>query len=240
MVRKLLVILFLVLSVYGCAGNKVEAPAAEETEEKKITKILLTAFEPFGGDDINPAKEAARLVKDEIGGVQIVKCYVPVVFGKSIDVVCDAIDDEMPDVVLMLGQAGGRGGVTPERVAINVDDTDSPDNEGKQPVDQKIREDGENAYFSTLPIKKMVGYMREKGIPAAVSDTAGTYVCNHLMYGVLYHIDKNHLDIPAGFVHVPFLDVQIEKYPGYPSLTMDEMVTAVEACLQAIIDSYGN
>ena len=154
-------------------------------------KILLTGFEPFGGETINPAKEAVKLVKKEIKGAQIVKCYVPVVFGKAIETVHEAMKKENPDVVLCIGQAGGRYEITPERVAINCDDGRIPDNEGNQPVDQPVFADGAPAYFSTLPIKKMVGYMKAANIPAAISNTAGTYVCNHLMYGVCYYIEKN-------------------------------------------------
>ena len=142
-------------------------------------KILLTGFEPFGGETVNPAQEAVQLVKDEIKGAQIVKCYVPVVFGKAIETVHEAMKKENPDVVLCIGQAGGRYEITPERVAINCDDGRIPDNEGNQPVDQPVFADGENAYFSTLPVKKMVEYMKNANVPAAISNSAGTYVCNH-------------------------------------------------------------
>ena len=147
-------------------------------------KVLLTGFEPFGGETVNPAKEAVKLVRDEINGAQIVKCYVPVVFGKAIETVHEAMIKENPDVVLCIGQAGGRFEITPERVAINCDDGRIPDNEGNQPVDQPVFADGAPAYFSTLPIKKMVEYIKAADVPASISNTAGTYVCNHLMYGV--------------------------------------------------------
>ena len=151
-------------------------------------KLLLTAFDPFGGEKINPALEAVKRVQDKIGDLEIVKLEVPTVFYKSIDTVTNAIEKEHPDVVLCIGQAGGRFDITPERVAININDARIPDNEGNQPLSGPIFEDGENAYFSSLPIKAMVAEIRKADIPASVSNSAGTFVCNHLMYGVLYTI----------------------------------------------------
>ena len=200
-------------------------------------KILLTGFEPFGGETVNPAQEAVKLVKDEIKGAEIVKCFVPVVFGKAIDTVYEAIKKENPDAILMIGQAGGRYEITPERVAINCDDGRIPDNEGNQPVDQPVFADGENAYFSTLPIKKMVENMKAHNIPAAISNTAGTYVCNHLMYGVLYHVDKEFPDKIAGFMHVPFLHEQVMNKKETASLSLNDVVTGIEASLEAIVDA---
>ena len=202
-------------------------------------KILLTGFEPFGGESINPAKEAVKLVKDEIKGAQIVKCYVPVVFGKAIETVHEAMKKENPDAVLLIGQAGGRYEITPERVAINCDDGRIPDNEGNQPVDQPVKADGPAAYFSTLPIKKMVEYMKAANVPAAVSNTAGTYVCNHLMYGVLYYLDKEFPDTIGGFMHVPFLHEQVMNKKETASLSKDDVVKGIKASLEAIIDTLG-
>ena len=202
-------------------------------------KILLTGFEPFGGESINPAKEAVKLVKDEIKGAQIVKCYVPVVFGKAIETVHEAMKKENPDAVLLIGQAGGRYEITPERVAINCDDGRIPDNEGNQPVDQPVMADGPAAYFSSLPIKKMVEYMKAANVPAAVSNTAGTYVCNHLMYGVLYYLDKEFPGTIGGFMHVPFLHEQVMNKKETASLSKDDVVKGIEASLEAIIDTLG-
>ena len=153
-------------------------------------KVLLTAFDPFGGESINPAQEAVKLVPEQIGQVDIVKCYVPTVFGKSVETVSEAIQSYLPDAVLCIGQAGGRPLLTLERVAINLDDAPIPDNAGNQPVDRTIFGDGKNAYFSTLPVKAMAAAIREAGIPATISYTAGTFVCNHLMYGVLYTLEN--------------------------------------------------
>ena len=200
-------------------------------------KVLLTGFEPFGGETVNPAQEAVALVKDEIKGAEIVKCYVPVVFGKAIETVHAAMVKENPDVVFCIGQAGGRFEVTPERVAINCDDARIPDNEGNQPVDQPVFADGANAYFSTLPIKKMVEYMKKANVPAAVSNTAGTYVCNHLMYGVCYYIAKEFPNAIGGFMHVPFLHEQVMAKANTASLSKEDVVKAIEASIEAIVDS---
>ena len=198
-------------------------------------KILLTAFEPFGGDTVNPAQEAVALIPAEVAGAQIVKVDVPVVFGKSIETVRQAMARENPDAVLCIGQAGGRIGMTPERVAINVDDGRIPDNEGNQPVDQPVFADGAPAYFATLPVKAMVTAIREAGIPASLSNTAGTYVCNHLMYGVLYHIAKSFPSMKGGFMHVPFLHEQVMNRPGTASLSKADIVRGIEAALEAIV-----
>ena len=198
-------------------------------------KILLKSFEPFGGDTVNPAQEAVALVRDEIAGASIVKVGVPVVFGKSVETVRAAMEAEKPDVVLCIGQAGGRFGLTPERVAINIDDARIPDNEGNQPLDSAIFEDGAPAYFTSLPVKAMVAAIREAGIPSSLSYTAGTYVCNHLMYGVLYHIAKSYPEMRGGFMHVPFLHEQIMNRPNTPSLSKEDIVRGIEAAIEAIV-----
>ena len=197
-------------------------------------KILLTAFEPFGGEAINPAKEALALVSDEVAGARIIKMEVPVVFGKAIETVLQAMKKEKPDAVLCVGQAGGRAGMTPERVAINIDDARIPDNAGNQPVDSPIFPDGAPAYFSSLPVKAMVQMIRDAGVPASLSNTAGTYVCNHLMYGVLYHIDKSFPGMKGGFMHVPFMHEQVMDKQNTPSLSREDIACGIEAALQAI------
>ena len=202
-------------------------------------KLLLTAFDPFGGDAINPALEAVKLVADKIGRFDIVKLEVPTVFRKSIDTVAKAIEEEKPDVVLCIGQAGGRFEITPERVAINVDDARIKDNEGNQPIDTKIFEDGENAYFTTLPIKAMVEAIREANLPAAVSNTAGTFVCNHLMYGVLYTLAKNYPNIKGGFTHVPFIPEQVaRRTPVAPYMALEDIKRGLEAAISAIDKNF--
>ncbi len=200
-------------------------------------KILVTAFDPFGGDSINPAQEAVRMLHDTISGAEIVKLDVPVVFGKSVAVVYEAMKKEKPDVTLCIGQAGGRFCITPERVAINIDDGRIPDNEGNQPVDQPIFEDGDAAYFASIPIKAMVDKIKSVGIPAAVSNTAGTYVCNHLMYGILYHIAKEFPGMKGGFVHVPFLHEQVLERRDVPSFSKEDIVKGLEAAIAAIAEN---
>jgi len=198
-------------------------------------KLLLTAFDPFGGEPINPALEAVKKVQDRIGGMEIEKIMVPTVFGKSVETVAAAIEKSRPDVILCIGQAGGRFDLTPERVAINCDDARIKDNEGNQPIDRAIFPDGENAYFSMLPIKAMVKYIRDAGIPASVSNTAGTFVCNHLMYGVLYTLHKKYPGIRGGFMHVPFVPSQVVNRPSpAPCLSLDDIVKGIEAAIRAI------
>ena len=196
-------------------------------------KLLLTAFTPFDGEKINPALEAVKLVKDRIGNILIVKLEVPTVFGKSIDTVREAIEREKPDFVLSIGQAGGRAEICPERVAINLDDARIPDNEGNQPIDEPIFPDGENAYFSTLPVKAMVEAIRKEGLPSSLSNSAGTYVCNHLMYGVLYYLDKRP-GMKAGFIHVPYIPEQTKNKKEMPALELSEIVRGLEAAITAI------
>lgn len=198
-------------------------------------KLLLTAFDPFGGSPINPALEAVKLVADQVAGVEIVKLEVPTVFGKSVATVAAAMDRHKPDAVLCIGQAGGRFDLTPERVAINLDDARIQDNEGNQPIDTPIFADGAPAYFTTLPIKAMVAAIREAGLPASVSNTAGTFVCNHLMYGVLYHIAKEHPGMKGGFMHVPFVPSQVvNRAAPAPSMCEQDIARGIEAAITAI------
>ena len=200
-------------------------------------KILLTAFEPFDGESINPALEAVSQVADRINETEIVKLVVPTVFYKSIDVVTAVIKEEQPDVVLCIGQAGGRCQLTPERVAINLDDARIPDNEGNQPIDRPIFPDGAPAFFSTLPIKAMVQSIRDAGIPASVSNSAGTFVCNHLMYGLLYTLEKQYPGVRGGFMHVPFTPKQAAiRNEAAPSMNVKDIVTGIEAAIIAIIE----
>ncbi len=199
-------------------------------------KLLLTAFDPFGGSPINPALEAVKLVADRIGDTEIVKMEVPTVFGKSVAAVTAKMAEVKPDAVLCIGQAGGRYDLTPERVAINLDDARIPDNEGKQPIDTAIFADGAPAYFSSLPIKAMVAKIREAGLPASVSNTAGTFVCNHLMYGVLYHIARSCPRVKGGFMHVPFVPSQTLHSPA-PSMNVQDIARGIEAAIVAIAEN---
>lgn len=198
-------------------------------------KVLVTGFDPFNNDTINPAWEAVSRLKDEIAGAQIVKLQVPTVFHKSIQVIREAMDREQPDVVLSVGQAYGRGDITPERVGINLSDATFADNEGYQPTDEPIFADGADGYFSTLPNKAMVEAIRAKGIPASVSTTAGTFVCNHVLYGVQYHVRKDFPNTRSGFIHIPCLPSQTVKLRGMPSMSLADDVIALEAAIEAIV-----
>lgn len=198
-------------------------------------KILLTAFDPFGGEKINPALEAVKLVKAEDLTAELIKLEVPTVFHKSIKSVQEAMRKHKPDAVLCVGQAGGRFQLTPERVAINLDDARIPDNEGQQPVDEPIFADGADAYFASLPIKAMVESIKAENLPAAVSNTAGTFVCNHLMYGVLYTIAKEFPQCRGGFIHVPFIPAQVVDKANTPCLSLNDIARGLTASLQAII-----
>lgn len=197
-------------------------------------KLLLTAFDPFGGETVNPAQEAVKMVSSRVGNVEIIKCVVPTVFGKSIKAVAAAIEDCRPDAVLCIGQAGGRADLTPERIAINLDDASIADNEGNRPVDTPIFPDGKPAYFSTLPVKAMVAAIRAAGIPASLSNTAGTFVCNHLMYGVLYTLEKYYPGVRGGFLHVPYIPSQVTGGRGIPSMSAADIVRGLEAAIAAI------
>lgn len=198
-------------------------------------KILLTAFDPFGGEKINPALEAVKLVKAEDLTAELIKLEVPTVFHKSIKTVQEAMRKHKPDAVLCVGQAGGRFQLTPERVAINLDDARIADNEGQQPVDEPVFADGADAYFASLPIKAMVESIKAENLPAAVSNTAGTFVCNHLMYGVLYTIAKEFPQCRGGFIHVPFIPAQVVDKANTPCLSLNDIARGLTASLQAII-----
>ncbi|MCC0719648.1 MULTISPECIES: pyroglutamyl-peptidase I [unclassified Clostridioides] len=198
-------------------------------------KVLLTGFDPFGGEPINPAQEAVERVKDNIKGSEIIKITIPTVMTKSVEAIDKAIQKHNPDIVISVGQAGGRFDITPERVAINVDDFRIKDNEGNQVIDTVIKEDGQPAYFSKLPVKAMAKHMNENKIPASVSNTAGTFVCNHVMYGILYMIDKKYPNIRGGFIHIPYVTSQIIDKKNTPFMSLEEIVKGLELAIEACI-----
>ncbi|WP_333850530.1 pyroglutamyl-peptidase I [Leclercia sp.] len=190
--------------------------------------VLITGFEPFGGETVNPSWEVVKLLDGMIiDDCRVVARQLPCVFGESLEVLNAAIDALQPSVVLAIGQAGGRVDVTVERVAINVDDARIPDNRGQQPVDVAIVPGGPAAWFSTLPIKAMVEALREAGIPASVSQTAGTFVCNHVMYGVLHKL-ADRPEVKGGFIHIPYLPEQAVAHPGAPSMATQTLKQALE------------
>ena len=199
-------------------------------------KILVTGFDPFGGETVNPALEAVKSLPSEIHGAEVHWVAIPTVFYKAAEVLETAIVRYQPDAVLCIGQAGGRAGLTPERVAINQDDARIPDNQGNQPIDTPIRQDGQAAYFSTLPIKAMVQAIKEEGLPATVSNTAGTFVCNHLMYQALYLADKKFPHMKSGFMHIPYMTEQVVNKPNTASMNLTDIVRGIEAAIGAIVD----
>ena len=199
-------------------------------------KVLVTGFDPFGGESINPAWEAVKVIKNEIAGAEIVTMQIPTVVGKSIEKIHNKMVEINPDIVIAVGQAGGRFGVTPERVAINVTDARIPDNEGNQPIDEPIFADGDTAYFSNLPVKAMVQAIKDAGYPASLSNTAGTYICNHVMYGILYYIRKEFPNVRGGFIHVPFAASQVVEKPNTPSMAIADITASLEAAIRAAVE----
>lgn len=201
-------------------------------------KVLVTGFEPFGREKINPSYEIVKALPSEIEKTEIIKKEVPVVYGKSIESVIEEMKRTSPNIVIMLGQAGGRSSITIERVAINVNDSKTFDNSKKILKGEPVMKDGPVGYFSTLPIYDIVkGLLRIK-IPAAISNTAGTFVCNSLFYGVMHEIAKKKLNIMAGFVHVPYLPVQTLKRPHLPSISFDDMVKGVKKAIITSVKEY--
>lgn len=197
-----------------------------------MKKVLITGFDPFGGEKINPALEAIKELKNsEFNNIDLSIKEIPTVFYKSIKVLEVAIDEIRPDVVICVGQAGGRSEITIERVAINVIDARIPDNENNQPVDVPIVENAAAAYFATIPIKDIAENIRKAGIPASVSNTAGTFVCNQLLYGLMHIINTKYNNIKGGFIHIPYLPEQALNYKNQPSMSLLNMVKALEVAV---------
>ncbi|KFI07205.1 pyrrolidone-carboxylate peptidase [Massilia sp. BSC265] len=201
-----------------------------------IKTVLLTGFEPFNKATINPAWEAVRALDGWSGaGFRVEVRQLPCVFGE-VNRVLEALVDELhPDIAIAVGQAGGRAEISVERVAINVDDASILDNAGQQPVDRPIRADGPAAYFSTLPIKATVAAMRGKGLTAGVSQTAGTFVCNHVFYGLMHHTAGK--PVKAGFIHVPFLPEQAQERPDDPpSMALDDIILGIMTAVETAVN----
>ena len=194
-----------------------------------MKKLLITGFEPFGGEKINPSWEAVKLLPEKIGGFELTKIEVPVVFEKASETVLAKAEEIKPDAIICVGQAGGRAGVTPEMVAINLRFASIPDNEGNQPKDIPCVEEGENAYFATLPVRKMAEAVSEASVPCSVSYSAGTYVCNDLIYHVLHRYHET--DVKACFIHVPFIP---EQTSDKPSMELETIAKALEIAIETI------
>lgn len=190
-------------------------------------KLLITGFEPFGGSDINPAWEAVKLLPEQVGDFTLHKLQIPVVFGKAASMVLKKAAEIQPDVILCIGQAGGRAAVTPERIAVNIRDARIPDNAGNQPRGEFVAADGPAAYFATVPVMDMAEAICKAGLPGTVSNSAGAFVCNDVLYSLLHRFSGT--ETKAGFVHVPYLPEQ-----GSPSLPLEDTVRALTAVVGAL------
>lgn len=197
-------------------------------------KILVTGFDPFEGNQVNPSWEAVKQLPDHIGQHDITKLEVPTVFHKVMNVIQQALDSEQYDAVVAVGQAGGRAEITPERIGINIDDARIADNDGQQPIDIPIQPKGALAYFSNLPVKRMTENIKQQGIPAKLSNSAGTFVCNHILYQLGYLNATRFPNLLFGFIHVPYIPEQVESTSQSPSLSLDTIVKGLIAAIEAI------
>lgn len=201
-------------------------------------KVLVTGFDPFGGETVNPAFEAVKLLPDMIADAEIVKLEIPTVFSKSGPAVEAGIKEHQPDVVINVGQAGGRSCVTIERVAINLAEARIPDNDGEQPMDEPLQAEGAPAYFATIPVKAMVQNVRDHKLPCHISYTAGTYVCNCVMYHVLHMAATQYPNIRAGFIHVPYATEQaVDKPIGTPFMSLEQIAKSLEYAIEAAVSN---
>jgi pyroglutamyl-peptidase len=195
-------------------------------------KALVTGFEPFGGDPVNPSLEAIRRLPSRLGELDLVTRVLPTAFGRTIEALEDAVATTGPDIVLCLGLAGGRGALSLERIAINLDDARIADNDERQPIDMPVVAGGPAAYFTTLPIKAAAAALREAGLPAIVSNTAGTFVCNHVFYGLMHLAARQRPGMRGGFLHLPYLPEQAARQDGAPSMALADIVRGVEIVLR--------
>ena len=192
-----------------------------------MKKLLITGFDPFGGGMVNPSWEAVKLLPGTIGDYEVYKLEIPTVFGLAADKVLRKAEEVCPDVILCIGQAGGRNAVTPERIGINIRSARLPDNAGNQPVEQTIVPDGPDGIFSTVPVAKMAQAIQDAGLLGAVSNTAGAFVCNDTLYLLLHHYAGT--DVRVGFIHVPYLPQQ-----GTPNMPLEQIVQALTAAISAL------
>lgn len=190
-----------------------------------MKKLLITGFDPFGGASINPAWEAVKLLPNTVGHFELCKLEIPTVFGLAAETVIRKAEDIRPDVILCIGQAGGRAAVTPERIGVNIRDARIADNAGNQPDGELIASDGPAAYFATVPVKEMAAAIQAIQLPGTVSNSAGAFVCNDTLYSLLHHFRGTHVKV--GFIHVPYLPEQ-----GSPSLPLSETAAALAAAIE--------
>jgi len=203
-----------------------------------VKRVLITGFEPFDGEVVNPAWEVARRLDGWRGAAHVVtaRC-LPCVFSAIRPALARELAALEPDLVICVGQAGGRVDVSLERVAINVDDARIPDNDGAQPIDHPVVAGGPPAYFTTLPVKAILQRLHNAGLPAHVSNTAGTYVCNHTFYTLRHLAETAHPTVPrAGFIHIPYLPEQAARHPGSASMALDTLVAALRIAIETSLD----
>ena len=204
-------------------------------DDASLPTVLLTGFAPFGGHVDNPSQAVVRALDGEVvAGHRLVGRELPVEFGRSLRTLRGAIREARPALVVCVGQAGGRAKISLERVAINVDDARIPDNAGAQPVDTPVVAGGPAAYLTTLPVKAMLVAMTRAGIPVEVSQTAGTFVCNHVFYGLM-HALRRRKPVRGGFIHIPYSDAQAACHPGQPGLPLETMVAGVRIAVEAAL-----
>lgn len=202
-----------------------------------MNKILLTGFDPFGGESLNPSYEAVKLLNGKlIFNTEIVTTVLPTVFNKSSQILIEQIELHQPSAVICVGQAGGRSEINLERVAINLNNANIPDNEGNKPEEELISQFGPAAYFSNLPLKLICANLKQAGIPTAISQTAGTFVCNHVFYSLMEYVSQQDSSLLAGFVHIPFLPEQIIKHSGMASMSLDLVVNALSIIVESTVN----
>ena len=193
-----------------------------------MKRLLITGFEPFGGENINPSWEAVRMLPSKIGGYSLIKLLIPVEFGKAADMVIEAADESCPDLILCIGQAGGRSAITPELVGINLRHASIPDNSGYQPKDEPIIKGGDDAYFSTVPVRKLTEAIKASGVPSDVSYSAGAYVCNDVLYTLLHHFNDSKTKV--GFIHIPYSKEQNKE----PDMHLDDIIKGLIVAIESI------
>lgn len=195
-----------------------------------MKRLLITGFDPFGGETVNPSWEAVKLLPDEIGSYKLTKIQIPTVFEIAGNKILETAEQLCPDVILSIGQAGGRSAVTPEVIGINLREARIPDNAGNQPVNTPVVKEGPAAYFSTVPVREMVDRIKAAHLPGALSYSAGAFVCNDVLYTLLHHCAGTQ--VLAGFIHVPFLPEQAKE--NVPSLPLNEIVRSLIAAIEAL------